>query len=236
MPDVGYVCPGGDPAATDLANWGHRLLHEIEDCGHRTGFDLGLNSSDRAGCEEALAADVPLIFFFGHGSEDALLGSYGDVVIDDTNIDRAADKTLISIACEAGRHVGSAAVQAGVRAHLGWNVLLLWLARDADIYGESIVRSLSVLGRAGSVSDAADELHDALDGIALRYRPLIGRDHNAKIAYYAAAAAAGQVVIHGDGRVRPLDHGVRSIASRLWWRGTKLAGSIVAKTRGGKHV
>lgn len=233
MPDVGYIRPGGDPAATDLANWGDRLRRGIEDTGHRTGFDLGLNSCDRASCEDVLTANVPLIFFFGHGSEYALLGSSGDVVIDDANLDLAAGKTLVSIACEGGRHVGSTAVQAGVRTHLGWNVLLLWLATDADIYGDSLVRALSLLGHAGSASQVADELREALNGIAQMYRPLMQHQPNAKIAYYAAAAAAGQVVIHGDRRVRPLEHGLKSIASQIWWRGTKLSGSVLAKRKGG---
>jgi hypothetical protein len=231
VPDVGYIRPGGDASSDDLAEWAGHLRTTLESSGHRTFIDVSQHSPcDRDACMTALAAPTPLLFFFGHGNEDALLGSHHEAVVDKSNVSAAAGKTLVSVACEVGLDLGPHAVQAGARAHLAWDVLLLWLARPAELvaYGEAIVRPLSHFGRGGSISEVADELRQSLNGIARRYRRAPPHDHNAKLAYYAAAAAAGQITIHGDRRVRPLAEG--SVATAFgWarWRGTTLVRSAL---------
>ena len=163
MSEIACIRPGGDPAADDLAMWAGHLGDRLRIAGHPTDVDISFASpADRPRCELALSARVPLLLFFGHGDVTALLGSMREPVIDESNLARAAGKTLVSIACEAGREVGPAAIQAGVRAHLGWNVLLLWLGSDAAAYGEAIVEPLASLGVGASISEVGDALREGL--------------------------------------------------------------------------
>ncbi len=236
MPEVGYICPGGDAAADDLAAWGTRLRDQLSAAGHAPGREVTYGSPcDREACVDVLRSGAQLVCFFGHGDRDALLGSAHEPAIDPENLPAAAAKTLVSVACEAALGVGPAAIQSGVRAHLGWNVLLLWLASDADPYGEAIVKPLSNLGAGASVSEVADELQRSLTTIAARYRNEMATDRNARLAYYAAYAAAGQVVIHGDRHARPLATGLGSAARLAIWQGQRISRSITELLRGGKH-
>jgi hypothetical protein len=214
-------------------------MMSLEGNGHRTYVDVSVSSScDRGACEAALTAPVPMLLFFGHGTKDSLLDFSGEALIDRNNVSMAVGKTVVSVACEAGLELGPMAVQAGVRAHLGWNVLLLWLARPPykALYGEAIVRPLSLLGEGGSISEVADELQRSLNKVTHQYRAASGADRNAKLAYYAAAAAAGQIAVDGDRHVRPLSNGVVSTA--VGWvhlRGRALTLSILNALRGGKR-
>jgi hypothetical protein len=179
-----------------------------------------------------------MLFFFGHGDKDTLLDSAGEPLIDKDNVSMAAGKTLVSVACEAGLELGPAAVQAGTRAHLGWNVRLLWLTRPPykALYGEAIVRPLSLFGHGSSISEVADELQRALNKVTHHYRAAADTNRNAKLAYYAAAAAAGQIAVDGDRHVRPLSEGVVSAAvGWIRWRGRELARSALKALRGGKR-
>jgi hypothetical protein len=237
--DVGYVRPGGDPAADTLSDWAVQLMALLEGNGYRTHIDVSAQSPcDRVACEAALAAPVPMLFFFGHGRRDALLESAGEPLIDKDNVSMAAGRTLVSVACEAGLEFGPMAVQAGARAHLGWNVLLLWLVRPdyKTLYGEAIVRPLSLFGHGSSISEVADELQRALNKVSHHYRAASGIDRNAKLAYYAAAAAAGQIAVDGDRHVRPLSKGVASAAvGWVRWQGMELARYALKALRGGKR-
>jgi hypothetical protein len=237
VPDVGYIRPGGDASADDLANWATQLMASLEGSGHRTRIDVSAQSPcDQVAGEAALTAPVSMLFFFGHANEDALLDSAGKPLIDDSNLSMAAGKTIVSVACEAGLELGPKAVQAGVRAHLGWNVLLLWLAGARDSYGQAIVQPLSLFGHGSSVSEVADELRRTLNEIAHRYRTAWRENPNAKIAYYAAAAAAGQIAVDGDRHARPLSGGVLSTAAGwVRWRGPILARSTLKALRGGRR-
>jgi hypothetical protein len=153
VPEVGYVRPGGDSPATNLADWGAQLKALLERSGHRTLVDISVQTPcDRAVCEAALASPVSMLFFFCHGEEDALLGTALEPVIDDSNVSRAYGKALVSVACEAGLRFGPNAVQAGARVHLGWNVLLLWLRSTHLVYGEAIVRSYSAWSYGGAAA------------------------------------------------------------------------------------
>ena len=237
MSEVGYVRPGGDSSAADLADWAARLRALLEQVGHRTLVDVSVQTPcDRPTCEAALASPVSTLFFFGHGDEDALLRTAQEPIIDDSNVSMGCGKALVSVACEAGLQFGPKAVQGGVRAHLGWNVLLLWLASARLDYGEAIVHPLSLFGRGSSVSEVADELKRSLNEIARRYRTTWSHDPNAKIAYYAAAAAAGQVAVDGDRRMRPLSRGVVSTAvGWVRWRGIALARSTRKALQGDRR-
>ncbi len=173
--------------------------------------------------------------FFGHGDSTALLGSVREPVFDENNLALAAGKTLVSVACEAGREVGPAAIQAGARAHLGWNVLLLWLGSDAATYGEAIVEPLARLGAGASISEVADALRDRLNAVAQRHRKRSPYDSNAKLAYYGAAAAAGQIAIDGDRHVRPLADGLSSGVRWAFWRAARIGKSVIDSIRGVRH-
>ncbi len=236
MPEVAYIRPGGDPAADDLARWGGYLRDRLAGSGHPPSVDVSFESpADRLGCELAMSAGLPLIVFCGHGDSNALLGSSRQSVIDESNLALAAWKTIVSVACEAGRVVGPAAIQAGVRAHVGWDVLLLWLSSDVTAYGEAIVEPLADLGGGASVSEVADALGDRLNGVAQRHRVRSPYDSNAKLAYYAAAAAAGQITIHGDRHVRPLAGGLSSVIRVALWRAGRLGKAVTNSIRGVGH-
>jgi hypothetical protein len=236
VPEVAYIRPGGDPPADDLATWGGQVRDLLMNAGHPAQVDVSIASpADRATCEQALSANVPLLVFFGHGESTALLGSSRQPVIDENNLAHAGSKTLVSIACEAGRGVGPAAIQAGARAHLGWNVLLLWLGSDTATYGEAIVQPLASLGVGASISEVADALRDRLNAVAQLHRPRSPYDANAKLAYYGAAAAAGQIAIDGDRHVRPLAEGVSSTVRRGFWRAKQMGKSMIDSIRGVSH-
>jgi hypothetical protein len=231
--EVAYIRPGGDLPADDLATWAGQLRDLLTAAGHPSRFDISVDSScDRPTCEAALRTGVPLVTFFGHGDLNALLGSFQEPVIDENNLTLAAGKTLVSVACEAGREIGPAAIQAGVRAHLGWNVLLLWLGSDAATYGEAIVEPLSRLGVGASISEVSDALRDRFNAVAQLYRPRSAYDSNAKLAYYAAAAAAGQIAIDGDRHVRPLADGLSSAIRWGFWRVERIGKSVIDSIRG----
>jgi hypothetical protein len=236
VPEVGFICPGGDASADDLADWGTELRRQLYAGGHPCGAEVTISTPcDRYACSEVLRSDGPLVFFFGHGDDQSLLGSAHEAVIDGESLPHGVGKTLVSVACEAGLGVGPAAIQAGVRSHLGWNVLLLWLASDSRTYGEAIVGSLAHFGAGASVSEVADELQRSLSTIGEGYRQKMAADRNARLAYYAAFAAAGQVVIHGDRHTRPLATGLASVARLAVWQGQRMWSSINARLTGGKH-
>jgi hypothetical protein len=237
MPEVGYISPGGDAPADDLASWAVRLRASLERSGKQTRVDVSARTPcDSDACNAALTAPVSMLFFFGHGNADSLLGSAGEPLIDESNLAMAVGKTLVSVACEAGLGFGPKAVQAGARAHLGWNVRLLWLAGSREVFsfGEAIVQPLSLFGRGSSVAQVADELQRTLNEVAHGYRQVLNKYPNAKIAYYAAAAAAGQIAVDGDRHVRPLSTGIVSTAvGWIRWRGITLARSALKARRGG---
>lgn len=227
MPDFGYICPGGDSSADDLANWGAQLRQRLTGAGHPTSGDVTFATpGDRDASIAVLQSPGPLVFFFGHGDDQSLLGSAHEPVIDAENLAEGVGKTIVSVACEAALGVRPAAVQAGVRCHLGWNVLLLWLASDATDYGEAIVAPLAHLGEGASISEVADELHLSLNAIGERYRKAMGAERNARLAYFAAYAAAGQVVVHGDRHARPLATGLAGAARLAAWQGQRMWTSI----------
>lgn len=233
MPEVAYIRPGGDLSADDLATWGGHLSGLLTAAGHPIRLDISIASPcDRPTCESALTAGVPVVAFFGHGDVNALLGSGHEPVIDASNLALAAGKTIVSVACEAGREIGPAAIQAGVRAHLGWNVLLLWLGSNAATYGEAIVEPLARLGVGASISEVSDALRDRLNALAQLYRPQSPYDSNSKLAYYAAAAAAGQIAIDGDRHVRPLAGGLSSAIRWTLWRTARAARSVIDSIQG----
>ncbi len=236
MPDVGFIRPGGDPAADDLASWAGDLRSTFERSGHQIAIDVDAAfPCDRSSCEDAMASSIEALFFFGHGDGESLLGPSHSQLIDEFNSRKASGKTVVSVACEAGLELGPRLVQAGARAHLGWNVLLLWLDDPNDVmaFGEALVQPLSGLGQGRSVSQVADELQRSLNEVARKHRSnLVNR--NSKLAYYAAAAAAGQISVDGDRHVRPMSRGsLRVPIDWMRWRFLVLIRSIRNKLPGG---
>ncbi len=234
--EVAYICPGGDSPATELAGWGAQLRTHLESDGYSTSENVTVATPcDRNTSEAALRGPSALLFFFGHGSESALLGTDRHPLIEMDDFSKAIGKTIVSVACEAGLELGPAAIQAGVRAHLGWNVLLLWLGPDASLYGDTIINPLALLGKGSSLGEVEEELRRSLNEIARHYRPLINRHPNQKLAYYAAAAAAGQLALDGDRHVRPLSRGLSSAVRRIMWKAQTIIVGTPRRPLGGNH-
>lgn len=68
-----------------------------------------------------LQPDVDTFVHYGHGINEALLGSNGEAILDDYNLDLLKDKVVISINCESADHFGAIAVDAGARTYLGYD-------------------------------------------------------------------------------------------------------------------
>ncbi len=209
MSSVSYLRPNnpGDPAASDLHNWSVELQTRLA-VDHATAAVIDDSSPcDRTRAAIALAA-ADLILFFGHGSPTDLVGTDGASAVDKSNIAIASGRSLVAVACLAGRDLGPDAITAGVEVFLGWNAKLLWLAPPPGGLGEfgsAIVDSLAIFGTGASVEQVKERLRDELDAVAEYYRTGPGSTNpDALIAYYGAAAAAGQVAVCGNEKKVPL--------------------------------
>lgn len=221
MSEVSFISTSRDAAAADLSSWAGALQSTMATQGH----DLSVCAAngapdDRANCELLLKGPARLVFFFGHGTTDELRGAADEPLVDRQNLRLARGKVLVSVACESGLELGPTAVISGLRAHLGWDVMLLWLSgEDADRYGRAIYGPLGRFGHSASVSEVKRWLEQELNRVAQHHRRNRARNPNAKLAYYAAAAAAGQISVHGDGGVRPMATGpTQRLLGWIRWR------------------
>ncbi len=211
MGTVAYLRPNnpGDPAAADLYNWCVELEQRLVARGHSTGSVVdGTSPCDMVNATVALGSTYDAIFFFGHGAADSLTGTNGQPAVDQTNIANAKSRVVIAVACLAGRSLGPDAITAGIEVFLGWNVKLLWLkpaAGQLGRFGSAVVDGLETFGHGTRVEQVKEQLRDELDAVAEYYRIGAGSGGpNSRLAYYGAAAAAGQVALCGNEKAVPL--------------------------------
>src|SRR5271154_1706129 len=119
MVDVLFTRPADDSAAAQIAPWGQALIQRI---GSRSHIDLAGDAATRETVDAEIASGVRSVFHFGHGTEDSLLG-HGGALIDASNAPLVADM-IVAIACESAVNLGPLAVNAGVRAYLGFDDIL----------------------------------------------------------------------------------------------------------------
>jgi hypothetical protein len=211
MGDAAYLRPNnpGDPPAGDLHAWCVELEQRLLVSGHSTTVAIDdTDPCDYAGSSAALGSHCDAVFFFGHGTSDQLIGTNGQAAVDRTNIANASGKAIIAVACLAGRSLGPDAIGAGVEVFLGWNAKLLWLGSPVGQlgpFGLAIVSSLEILGQGARLEEVKERLRDELDAVAEYYRTGLGSGGaNSLLAYYGAAAAAGQVALCGNEKQAPL--------------------------------
>lgn len=109
-----WIAPARDEVEQYMRDkWGHPVIAEIQT---RTGQAPAQgDASDRQHLEDALPESGD-IYYFGHGTEDAL-GI--PTLIDRDNVSRIRDM-LVAVACDSAERLGPAAIAAGTRAFVGF--------------------------------------------------------------------------------------------------------------------
>ncbi len=90
------------------------------DVRHLTG-----EAVERSRVTESLTAEVEGIAFFGHGRQDALVGSSREPLIDGDNLSALAGRWLHALACSAAVGLGPQAMEAGLATFVGYRTELV---------------------------------------------------------------------------------------------------------------
>jgi hypothetical protein len=147
------VRPENDATALVLSGWAEKFLPWGPE--HRVP-DLRGTKATRQAVSNALANGHAL-FFFGHGSVNALLGTPGPL-LDEQNVNLASNRIVIVIACDAARGLGTAAALAGAAGFLGFNDRLAWPTRFAEDFGRAALSSVGEMMRGATLDQAADAM------------------------------------------------------------------------------
>jgi hypothetical protein len=112
---------------------------------------------------EALVKSHAVVLFIGHGDWDCLYATKDltrEQLLDRQNIWSLRRGTVIAIACRSGRELGSASVDAGAEAFLGFNDDFAWPLHRSSIprFAFALKSGLAPLISGGSVGQGRDAL------------------------------------------------------------------------------
>jgi hypothetical protein len=202
------IRPKDDAEARQASRWCDDLIADLSGKGHIKIVDIDdyPNYPDGASISSALKQQSDIVFYFGHGDENAWITSR-KVTIDSRKIKAARGKAVVSIACKTGRNLGPNAVTAGVTCWLGFSIKVPVVGPNngRDPFGEAIVKGLSCLGAHKSMQQAHDDLYDALDKLVDEFDNGVFKHHKAaNLGYFGAMSLRDQIVIQGKAKHRPL--------------------------------
>ena len=94
--------------------------------------ELEGKKANRANLESALQLSRPgLIYLNGHGDERTVLGHNNNVIFDKQNVTFAKNSIVYALACSSLVELGPHAIQAGVRAYIGYKDEFMWVGDPA---------------------------------------------------------------------------------------------------------
>ena len=202
------VRPQDDAVAQQTSGWCDDLIRKFTARSHHLASEVDRwTPADQAPIIALLGGSTDLVCYFGHGKRDCWLTN-GIVTIDASSVHAAANKAVVSIACDTARGLGPDAVTAGVVAWLGFTILVAVMApyKTRDPIGEAIVDGLDVLGHGYTMQAARDQVAANLDQLVNDFQPggwLAGHPA-AAFGYYASMAMRDHVVVHGKANHAPL--------------------------------
>jgi len=107
------------PATRITYDWAEDIVQSMK-IGGLEVYDLG-SMVTRERVELALSQpDVDTFIHYGHGVDDALLGSNNETILDKDNLSLLVDKVVISINCESADNFGEDAIASGAKTYLGY--------------------------------------------------------------------------------------------------------------------
>ncbi len=139
------------------------------------------------------------VFYFGHGSPDAWVLNEGAIrLVDADNIGAAKGAFVVAMACFSGLELASSAIDAGVRAYVGFT-RKLYTIKASQQFISAGAGAISVLLRGATAQEFAKELSQAFNTIIEFYRNGAGRTLPNALLYWAAATrSANCIVLKGD--------------------------------------
>jgi hypothetical protein len=201
------IRPQDDLEAEQASDWCDDLTAELSAGGHVVVSDVVANTPpDEVQIKATLRQEANLACYFGHGDEHSWLTD-SVATIDKRNVQAAAGKAVVSIACSTGCNLGPDAIAAGVTAWLGFTLDLPIIRphKNIDPIGEAIVSGLACLGTGGTVQEARDAIAANLGSLVSEFRSGYLRHHpGASAGYFATMAAMDRVVAHGSVHHQPL--------------------------------
>jgi hypothetical protein len=187
-----WVRPENDATALVLSGWAEKFLH----CSVEHGvLDLRRVNASRQAVSDALA-NAQALFFFGHGSADALFGAQGPL-LDEQNVNLTSSRIVIAIACDAARGLGTAAVLEGAAGFLGFNDRLAWPMRFAEDFGRAALSSVEEIMRGATLGEAADAMRRNFGSLESAFKE--STDPDAALVWSFAFWNQCHVELKGDG-------------------------------------
>lgn len=115
------IIPDEEKPATVITNdWAEDVVQSMIYGGLEV-YDLS-GTVTREDVEYCLSQpDVDTFIHYGHGLDHALIGSNGEPILDDYNLDLLKNKIVISINCESADHFGLKAIDAGAKTYIGYD-------------------------------------------------------------------------------------------------------------------
>jgi hypothetical protein len=212
MGDFAVIRPKDDPASQQSSQWCDDLVGQLIQAGHNLVADVDdYTPPSSLQIDAALKGSYDIVFYFGHGNEDAWLTN-AQVTIDASNISSASGKTVVSIACKTGQKLGPNAITAGVNSWLGFTIKVPVLAahKNQDPLGDAIAAVLA--GQAHSHSAQPRSMQRIRDDLVAEFKNLakaydtgnLKLRPEATVAYFALLALSDHVVVHGNSNHVPL--------------------------------
>ncbi|WP_054812360.1 hypothetical protein [Nocardia arizonensis] len=202
------ICPCDDGNSTTAADWYKDLVSRL--CGpHQERYCVDhMSPADQAGILQALReTNLNLVCYFGHGTSDDWLTS-GNSTVNKTNVNAAAGKAVVSVACKTGRNLGAEAINQGVEAWLGFTIRVPIIPRHAhaDPLGEAVADGLARLASQGTMQDARDKVEANMRQLIIDYDKggTYYSHPNSTLGYFAALALANSISLVGKTKYVPL--------------------------------
>lgn len=197
-----FVRPADDSAAITVATWGYALFQMVPSACSAKDMSGSANVS-RTIVDQELNTGVQHLFWFGHGSDTALI-SANAAMVDSANLQNLQSGMVVAIACYAGGSLGTAAGgMAGVKAFLGFDDELGFPSAFPARMGQAVVEGLRCLFLDNhDIACAANELRDAFDRARIDYKAngmAYGLNvDGTRLAWLFAKSNRHSVTLHGS--------------------------------------
>jgi hypothetical protein len=168
MKDILFVRPADDSAATQIAAWGQAVRQYAA---RFKADDLCSSQATRVNVDSRLSVGFRHLFWFGHGTEQALI-AHGAGLVDSANIGKVRGGMVVAIACYSAIKLGRMAKAGSYpRAYLGFDDEFGFPANAPLRMMFAVTRGLSGLFlRADDIQSAAMALRKQFDSARVDYK------------------------------------------------------------------